>query len=92
MNKRHTRQRQRSDRRLGYSIARLAKMTDLSRSSLYEEIAAGRLVGRKASRRTIITRRDAVRWLQSLPLMGADVPPDRQSMTPIPNSPDTQEA
>ena len=55
MNKRHMRRRRRSDR-LAYSIDRLAKMTDLSRSSLYEEIA-GRLVAQKAGRRTIVTRR-----------------------------------
>jgi hypothetical protein len=65
MRKRRTQRRRRSDR-LAYSIERLAKMTDLSRSSLYEEIAAGRLVARKSGRRTIVTRRDAIRWLRSL--------------------------
>jgi hypothetical protein len=66
MSKRRMQQRRRSDR-LAYSIERLAKMTDLSRSSLYEEIAAGQLVARKAGRRTVVTRWDAIRWLRSLP-------------------------
>jgi hypothetical protein len=42
-------------------------MTDLSRNFLYNEIADGRLVARKAGRRTVVTRWEAVRWLRSLP-------------------------
>jgi hypothetical protein len=85
MNERQISRHHRSDR-LGYSIARLAKMTDLSRSLLYEEIAAGRLLARKAGRRTIITRRDAIRWLRSLHPMRPDVPVDGQTMRPEPES------
>jgi hypothetical protein len=71
---RHCMRRHRRTDRLAYSIARLAKMTDLSRSSLYEEIAAGRLVARKTGRRTIVTRADALGWLRSLQPMRQDVP------------------
>lgn len=84
MNKRHMRRRRRSDR-LAYSIDRLAKMTDLSRSTLYEEIA-GRLVAQKAGRRTIVTRRDAIRWLRSLRQTGPEGSPEWQSVTQVPNS------
>jgi hypothetical protein len=59
-------------RRLAYSIRRLAKESDVGRSSLYEEISAQRLVARKIGRRTIIRRADAIRWLRSLPLLGRD--------------------
>jgi hypothetical protein len=60
-----------SNVRLAYSIPRLAKLSDLSRSLIYEEINAGRLVARKAGRRTIVRRSDAFRWLRSLPTVGA---------------------
>jgi Helix-turn-helix domain len=53
--------------RLAYSIERLAKESDISRSMIYEEIAAGRLIARKIGRRTIVRRSDALRWLRSLP-------------------------
>ena len=55
--------------RLAYSIERLAKAkeSDISRSMIYEEITAGRLIARKLGRRTIVRRSDALRWLRSLP-------------------------
>src|SRR5271166_941478 len=53
--------------RLAYSIERLAKESDISRSMIYEEITAGRLIARKVGRRTIVRRSDALRWLRSLP-------------------------
>ena len=56
-----------SGNRLSYSLSRLAKVCDLSRSLIYEEIGAGRLVARKVGRRTIVRRADAARWLRSLP-------------------------
>jgi hypothetical protein len=39
--------------RPAYSIERLAKKCDISRSMIYEEIAAGRLVARKIRQRTM---------------------------------------
>src|SRR5271168_1759140 len=53
--------------RLAYSIERLGKECDISRSMIYEEIAAGRLIARKIGRRTIVRRSDALLWLRSLP-------------------------
>ena len=58
---------QRRTARLAYSITRLAKESDISRSMIYEEIAAGRLIARKIGRRTIVRRADALAWLRSLP-------------------------
>ena len=57
--------------RLAYSIDRLAKESDISRSTIYEEIAAGRLIARKVGRRTIVRRADALLWLRSLPVLDA---------------------
>lgn len=53
--------------RLAYSISRLVRESDVSRSLIYEEIASGRLIARKIGRRTIVRRADALAWLRSLP-------------------------
>jgi excisionase family DNA binding protein len=53
--------------RMAYSVEQFAEATDISRSSLYEEIKAGRLVARKCGKRTIISVHDAEAWLESLP-------------------------
>lgn len=55
--------------RLAYSIPRLAAMSDCGRSSLYDEIAHGRLIASKVGRRTIVTRKNALRWLAALPTL-----------------------
>ena len=69
---------QRRTARLAYSISRLAKESDVSRSMIYEEIAAGRLIARKIGRRTIVRRADALAWLRSLPRL---LPGDDDGMT-----------
>ena len=48
-------------------VCRLAKESDISRSMIYEEITAGRLIARKVGRRTVVRRSDALRWLRLLP-------------------------
>jgi hypothetical protein len=53
--------------KLGYSVPALAEAADVSRSKLYEEMAAGRLKAKKFGARTIITAEEAKRWLDSLP-------------------------
>ena len=58
---------QRRTARLAYSIPRPVWESDVSRSMIYEEIAAGRLIARKIGRRTIVRRADALAWLRSLP-------------------------
>jgi hypothetical protein len=58
--------RKRTSTRLAYSIPRLARLTDLGRTTIYDEIAAGRLVASKVGRRTIVTRVNARAWLAGL--------------------------
>jgi excisionase family DNA binding protein len=53
--------------RLAHSISEVTKLTGVGRSFLYEEISAGRLVARKAGRRTLIFDADLNAWLASLP-------------------------
>ena len=60
-----------SNEPLADSVAGAAKRLGTSRSAVYLELQAGRLVGRKAGRRTLIERTEQLRWLTSLPVMGA---------------------
>jgi excisionase family DNA binding protein len=53
--------------RLAYSIADVAKITGVGRSFLYEEIKAGRLIVKKAGRRSLIFDADLKAWLAGLP-------------------------
>ena len=53
--------------RLAHSIADVAKITGVGRSFLYEEISAGRLVVKKAGRRSLIFDADLNAWLAGLP-------------------------
>ena len=57
--------------RLAYSIPRLASLVGTGRSTLYGEIAAGRLVASKVGRRTIITRENVKAWLLALPTISS---------------------
>jgi hypothetical protein len=43
----------------------------ISRSKVYEEIKAGRLIARKVGNRTIITNEDGAAWRRALPQMRA---------------------
>lgn len=51
--------------------AAAAKRLGICRAQLYIELAAGRLVARKAGRRTLLERTEQDRWLAALPLKGA---------------------
>jgi excisionase family DNA binding protein len=53
--------------RLAYSIAEAAEITGVGRSFIYEEIKAGRLVVKKAGRRSLVFDADLKAWLASLP-------------------------
>lgn len=55
----------------GLSVEEAARFLGIGRSLVFEEIKAGRLVARKAGRRTIIAFDDAVAYLHSLPRVGA---------------------
>ena len=57
--------------RKAWSIAEAAMLSGLSRDVLYNEIRRGRLVARKAGRRTIIIQKDRERFLMNLPRAGA---------------------
>jgi hypothetical protein len=46
-------------------------LSGLSRDVLYDSIRRGRLVARKAGRRTIIIQKDLERFLANLPKAGA---------------------
>lgn len=53
--------------KIAYSIVEVAQVTGLSRSKIYEEMDAGRLMSRKAGKRRIILHADLVSYLTSLP-------------------------
>jgi hypothetical protein len=53
---------------LAYDIKGLVKASGRGRSTIFEEIGAGRLVARKAGGKTIVLYEDAVAWLQALPV------------------------
>lgn len=52
---------------LALGIIDAARTAGVGRSTIFEEINAGRLKARKAGRRTLILRDDLAAWLASLP-------------------------
>ena len=60
--------------RLAHSIREVMKITGLGRSFIYEEIKAGRLVVKKAGRRTLIFVADLDAWLASCPKCAPKIP------------------
>jgi excisionase family DNA binding protein len=54
---------------IGFSVAEAAKKAGVGRSTIYEELASGRLRARKLGRRTIILKSDHQEWLASLPTL-----------------------
>ena len=60
--------------KLAHSIDDVTKLTGIGRSFVYEEIKAGRLLVRKAGRRTIIFDADLGAWLTSLPEKSSAAP------------------
>jgi len=64
-----------------YSIAEISRPnTPFSRSMLYEQIKARRLITRKVGRKTVVLARDFQAWLESLPATDdAAVQPARRS-------------
>jgi excisionase family DNA binding protein len=55
------------DAPLALGIIEAARAAGIGRSTVFEEINAGRLKARKAGRRTLILRDDLAAWLASLP-------------------------
>lgn len=54
---------------LAVSVKEFARMTNISRSSLYEAIRDGSLVVHKYGNRTVILASDGYAWLNSLPVL-----------------------
>ena len=48
------------------SISEVARRTGVSRTRLYEEIAAGRLLVKKCGRRTLIPTTEVAAWVERL--------------------------
>ena len=53
--------------KLAYSIPNFAEVVDLSVSTIYDEIRAGRLTPAYPNRKPLITRDEGLRWLAELP-------------------------
>ncbi len=51
---------------LAYTIDESREAARVGRTTIYQEIAAGRLIARKVGRRTIILRDDLESWLARL--------------------------
>jgi excisionase family DNA binding protein len=52
---------------LAYTLDTACRLAAVSKSYIYEEIAAGRLVARKRGRRTVILADELEGWLHALP-------------------------
>ena len=53
--------------KLAHPILEAAAVAGVGRSTIYEEINAGRLIARKARGRTVILHADLQAWLANLP-------------------------
>jgi hypothetical protein len=56
-------------RRVAHSISEVAQAIGASRGTIYAELRAGRLTGRKLRARTVVTDDDLRAYLDSLPHM-----------------------
>jgi hypothetical protein len=54
-----------------HSVASFAERNEISETTTYKEINAGRLVARKIGRRTVILPDDERAWRESLPRLKA---------------------
>ena len=54
---------------IALSVVEAAQRAGVGRSTIYEELASGRLGARKLGRRTVILEADLRQWLASLPAM-----------------------
>jgi excisionase family DNA binding protein len=66
-------------RKIALSIRECASLVGVGRTFLYNEIAAGRLVAKKAGRRTIVSKNDLNDWVSKLPDMTATGSQPRRS-------------
>lgn len=59
-----------------FTINEACREIGIGRTKLYQEIAAGRLIVRKANKRTIVLREDLQAYLTALPKLGRRSPID----------------
>lgn len=59
------------DSPIALSVRCACAKLSISRSTLYEEIAAGRLTAKKAGKKTLIPTSSALAWLNNLPAKAA---------------------
>jgi hypothetical protein len=57
--------------RLSLSVAELCAASSVGKSTIYDEIRAGKLIARKIKGRTVVLTHDAQSWLAARPVMGA---------------------
>jgi hypothetical protein len=55
------------------SVVEFARLHSIGRSTVYEEISAGRLIARKFRSRTLVTIEDARAWRASLPKLAPGI-------------------
>jgi excisionase family DNA binding protein len=68
------------EQRLAYGIDEFCKIANLGRTTLYKDIAEGRLRAVKNGRRTVILRDDAMAFLAALPALAPRATlPDREA-------------
>jgi excisionase family DNA binding protein len=65
--------RRKSLPRLAYTVDEACEVAVMGRTTLYEEITAGRLKARKRGRSTIILAADLASYLAALPAAGSGV-------------------
>jgi excisionase family DNA binding protein len=61
-----------------FSVDEFRERYGVGKTTIYEEIRAGRLMAMKVGRRTIITEEDGKNWLRSLPKANG-TPPESPS-------------
>jgi excisionase family DNA binding protein len=62
--------------KLAYTVPEACAVTGIGRTSLYEDIRAGRLTARKRGTSTLILMADLVAYLDNLPIAKASVKRD----------------
>jgi excisionase family DNA binding protein len=56
---------------IAMTIPEAVRASGVGRSTIYAELASGRLVARKLGRRTLVMSSELERWLESLPALKA---------------------
>jgi excisionase family DNA binding protein len=73
-----------STEKLAFRIAELPELLGLSRSKIYLEISAGRLIARRSGGRTLVLRKDLEDYVNSLPRTGSASEGQHRKMKVVP--------